>query len=113
MTRKIRRRWPMGAYAELIKPEFLPAQMVLKDVKYADLARGINAKHGVPGRPQVVSRQFLSRLGNGKVKGNRCSPFLAQCISAELSVELEMLFRLVGVSHDVALSAPARERQTA
>lgn len=100
----------MGAYAELIKPEFLPAQMTLKDVTYADLARGINARYGAAGRPQVVSRQFLSRLGNGKVKGHRCSPFLAHCISAELNVDPSLLFRLVGVSHDVAHPASARER---
>lgn len=103
----------MGAYAELRKPEFLPAQMLLRDVKYADLARSINARYGAPGRPQVVSRQFLSRLGNGKVKGNRCSPFLAHCISAELNVDPDLLFVLVGVSHDAAHSAPARGLKTA
>lgn len=80
----------MGSYAELRKPEWLDAQMTLKEFDCADLARRINAEYGSPARPQVVSRQFLSQLKTGRKK--RCTAALAQRICWGLSVDLDMLF---------------------
>lgn len=103
----------MGSYAELEKPEKLAAQMVVSDLDCAAVAREINARFGVPGRPQIVSRQFISRLKNGQVKGNRCTPALAECIAQVLGVDLSMLFIVREVSDQVGHSVPSRQKAPA
>jgi hypothetical protein len=80
----------MGAYAELRKPEWLAAQMVLKEFDCADVARHVNAVFGSATQPQIVSRQFVSQLKTGRKK--RCTPALAERICSVLDVELDLLF---------------------
>lgn len=85
----------MGTYAELRKPEWLSAQMTLKDLDCADVARQINAEFGTSTRPQIVSRQFISRLKTGRTR--RCTPVLAERICWAVGSTLDQLF----VVHEV------------
>ncbi len=84
----------MGAYAELRRVDAFAAQMIVADVDCASLARGVNQRYGSPAFPQVVSRQFLSKLKNGKVR--RCSPALAERICSVLGVATPALFDMRG-----------------
>jgi hypothetical protein len=87
----------MGTYAELLSPEKLAAQMIVSDKDCADIARGVNALHGTPSHPQVVSRQFVSKLKNGNVK--RCRPALAEAICSVLGIATSVLFDMREVTH--------------
>lgn len=92
---QIRKRWPVGAYAELVRPEALGAQLIVMQMSCASLADAINARFGSPTCPQVVSRQMLSKLKTGKAK--RCTPVLAERICSVLGLDPSLLFVMHGL----------------
>lgn len=87
---KTPRRWPVGSYAQVRDPELIADQLATAGLDCADVARRINAVHGSPSQPQVVSRQFISQLKTGRKK--RCTPRLAEHIAQALGVTARALF---------------------
>lgn len=93
----------MGSYAQVKDATELAAQMRLVGLDCADVARQVNALFGTPARPQVVSRQFVSRLKTGKTK--RCTPTLATSIASVLGVIPTAIFAMHEPRMSVARSS--------
>lgn len=74
-----RKRWPKGTWMRLKSGALLRAQMDVKHLSNADVA-----KHA------QVGRTFISALVNGR--RNSCTPTVAALIAERLEIDLELLF---------------------